>query len=277
MLQFFLPAALPLPSSLSPDFQLSHLKKCMIMFDCTDVKPTLTSVRNCTHRSQSIIAYSKCCAHLCHYSLQPAPCRDPCSHRKWVGVAVLWMQPFMFKNLIKNDSFLKSLSGLSCLLRNCWFFWVMSYGISSPFVVSSDLPLWRQEAQIQTVWEASSQTGNVPNCCLTWAAAPVPAKELSILPECPLHPVLPEQSGCCVTAMCHSQICTDLHFFCSANQGIHSSETGMLGGGECTPSFTWKNPSAFHTFSLNRENTQNTVLCLYLLLFCVQLFWKLCF
>lgn len=182
---------------------------------------------------------------------------DPCTHRKWAGNAVLWHPAIHVQKSDKITLFWKVFLTWAACLENHEFF--LSYGISSPFVVPSDLSLWRQEAQIQTVWEASSQTGNVPNCCLTWAAAPVPARELSILPECPLHPVLPEQSECCGTAVRHFQICTDLHIFCSANQGIHSSETRVLGGKDCTPSFSWKNTRACHTSPWIGQNTQNTV------------------
>lgn len=164
------------------------------------------------------------------------------------------------------------LTWAACLENDYFFF--LSYElwhfpsfcrISGSFTVET-----RNTNSDREIREASSQTWNVPNCWLTWAAATMPAKELSILPECPLHPVLPEQSECCVTAMCHFEICTDLHIFCSANQGTHSSETRVLGGRECTPSLSWKIPSAFHTFLLNRAKYSKYSFM------SVQLFWKLC-
>lgn len=134
-----------------------------------------------------------------------------------------------------------------------FFFWAMSCGISSPFVVPSDLSLWRQEPHIQTVQSERLLPRHGMCQIAAWRGLQLQyCKGTEYSARCPLHPVLPEQSACCVTAMCHLQICTGLHIFCSANQGMHSSETRVLEGRECTPSFNWKNPGTFPTFFLNR-------------------------
>lgn len=44
------------------------------------------------------------------------------------------------------------LTWAACLENDYFFFWVMSCGISHPFVVSPSLSLWRQETQIQIEW-----------------------------------------------------------------------------------------------------------------------------
>lgn len=95
---------------------------------------------------------------------------------------------------------------------------------------------------------------NVPNCLLLmWAVAIMPVKELSILPECPLHPVFPEQFECCVIAMCHFEICTGLQIFYSENEEVYSSENRGWG---CPVASKTSVPSALSPKI--RQNIQNS-------------------
>lgn len=161
----------------------------------------------------------------------PCTCRR-CSCSALLGTAALQHRVCQARTKARqNDSFLQSLSDLIHLFRKLLFFWVMMCGISYPVMVSSDLLMWSQGTYIETV-QAEGALPRRGLCqiarSLAWAAATMPAKELSILPACPLHPEFPEQFECCVIAVCHLEICTGSHIFYSENEDIPSSAMRAL-------------------------------------------------
>lgn len=165
------------------------------------------------------------------------------------------IQPFMLKNLTKWLFSQKSFWLDLLVWKMSVFFWVMGCGISSPFVVSSDLSLWRQGAQIQTARSERLLPRHGMCQSAGWRGLQLQCLQRNWV-FCQSAPsILDSQNNLNVVSQpCaisrSAQTCT---FSALQIKAYKALKQGCLGEGN-VPSFTWKNPSAFHTFSLNRAN-----------------------